>query len=194
MIKELNNELIVFKALWLKRKLYKFQFLHHVFNNNRLECYKLRGKAATKHQVPLHVASKLLYYYRLIKKIQNILIELIGAFQSRPKIIKTAKVHIASEPIESLMDKSQHVCTLHKQMIVCSRCCQSRPRAYNQAAVWLSSSCSAIGTCSDRPIHLPLSVRQLGNNIAHHSHTSLYLGDCTSVLNAVVLGPLNSKS
>ena len=72
------------------------------------------------------------------------------------------------------MEKSQHVCTFQKQMIVCSRCCQSHPRAYNKAAVWLLSSCSAIGTSSDRPTHLPLSVRQLGNNIAHHSH-SLFL-------------------
>ena len=56
-------------------------------------------------------------------------------------------------------------------MIVCTRCCQSHPSKYKEAALWLTTSCSAIGTCSDRPTHLPLSVRQLGNNIAHHSHS-----------------------
>ena len=56
-------------------------------------------------------------------------------------------------------------------MIVCTRCCQSHPRTYKAAALWLATSCSAIGTCSDRLTHLPLSVRQLGNNIAHHSHS-----------------------
>ena len=129
------------------------------------------GRAATKHQVPLNTASKVLYYYRLVKKIQNRLVEIVCASPSRPKVVKTQKVIIPPEPLESLIDKSQHVVVFQKRMIVCTRCCQSHPRTYKSASLWLATSCSAIGTCSDRPTHLPLSVRQLGNNIAHHSNS-----------------------
>ena len=128
------------------------------------------GRAATKHQVPLNTASKVLYYYRLVKKIQNRLVEIICASPSRPKVVKTQKVIIPPEPLESLIDKSQHVVVFQKRMIVCTRCCQSHPSKYKEAALWLTTSCSAIGTCSDRPTHLPISVRQLSKNIAYHSH------------------------
>ena len=67
------------------------------------------GRAATKHQVPLNTASKVLYYYRLVKKIQNRLVEIVCASPSRPKIVKNQKVTIPPEPLESLIDNSQHV-------------------------------------------------------------------------------------
>ena len=78
---------------------------------------------------------------------------------------------IPPEPLESLIDKSQHVVVFQKRLIVCTRCCQSHPRTYKSASLWLATSCSAIGTCSDRHTYLPFSVRQLGNHIAHHSHS-----------------------
>ena len=128
------------------------------------------GVIAREMQVPLDVASDILYYHRLTAKIQRRLATIITSLPPRSKSLKKIKSTPVKDKLEDLMYQSSHMAVRTNNTIRCARCHNSFKCSDSSVVPFLKGSCSGLGSASDRPVALPLEAIHVGNKVAHHSH------------------------
>ena len=143
-----------------------------ILGNDRAD--KLAVSAAKQACVSVDVSAPVLYYYSLVKRIQNRLATILINLPNRPKRQHEQKQVKPGFSFADALSSSSHVLYEQENRIACARClCGFR---CNDPAIktWLSSQCVAIGSNIDRPIKLLYSHVHVGNQCAHVSH-DLYM-------------------
>jgi hypothetical protein len=136
------------------------------------EADRLAGLAAKELQVPSHISTDIIYYYKLTAKIQRRLVTVIINLPARVRkqTVRSKRELVTS--IEELVSHSSHDLKSVNGRFTCSRCMSSFKQTDPAFRDWVSCKCcAAVAIESQVPMNLePSSALHIGNQQVHYTH------------------------
>ncbi len=110
----------------------------------------------------------MLYYISLTKRIQFRLAAILCTLPGRPKRKQRPKRKEVTPPWHTIA--TNHTPYENGRRVCCSRCRSGFAIKDPSLNLWLQSSCTAIGSSTDKPIPLTYEQVHIGNSNTHNSH------------------------
>ena len=130
---------------------------------------KFASVAADRVRVPLQVATDVVHYYNLVRRIQ---LRFVAILQQLPQRIKHKTVSNPKSDkvmLQQKLDESRHVLAREGDRFTCTRCLDSFTIKDPAFQHWLAGVCIQAPTLSSRPVPLS-SLLHIGNSSVHSSH------------------------
>jgi hypothetical protein len=131
-------------------------------------------RAALEEELGMHLASRVLYYGKLVGKIQRRLVRVIVSHTEKISYERKTFQPIAPAPtINDLVEASPHNLELQDNVYRCLDCSGAVSRSSPTIKNWLKAKCAAL-PFDDRKQMVPIPqfhVVQIGNTIPHSTHT-----------------------
>lgn len=136
----------------------------------------------------LHISSKVMYYYFLVKNIQKRIIAIIKSLPNRQRKQTVLTQKELKPKIDDLIADSKHILVPNQGRYQCQICNSSYSHTDKIFKEWVTSPCTEFANLAvfshNRPEPYNNSFLHIGNQYVHHSHKLhmykglIYCGKC----------------